>query len=242
MKQFKLSILLLVLLILPIQTNAVSNLAQDYGQTEPGIARLIIDKGLDRIKNDVRKNVIADVYSVDEKYADKQALIDGRPKSKQERMKTITGRPSLGSMNVDELYKSFATRFDFLIDNNDSTGMINDIRYALIKFTPKPNLTSKTVTDAFINHTAGKVYINLDNYEIVRVEGGISNHFVTTWRAWWSPISFDIDVYEFDFSIDYTVFNNMVIEKNLTGIVDYEIRNRSTEKHSYMFSNYRMKK
>ena len=145
-------------------------------------------------------------------------------------------------MNIDELYKAFVTRFDFFIDNGDSTGMINGTRYALIKFNPKPNLTSKTVTNAFINHTSGKVYINLDNYEIVRIKGGIGNHFVTTWRAWWAPISFDIDVYEFGFSIDYTVFNNMVIEKNLDGMVDYEIRNRGVDKNTYTLSNYRMQR
>ncbi len=232
-------LLTIFLVFLPIQTNAISNLAPEDGQAEPGIARLIIDKGLDRINNDERKNIITDISLVDEKYANKQALIDGRPKSRQERKKTITGRPSLDGMNIDDLYKAFATRFDFFVDNNNSTGVINGVRYALIKFNPKPNLTSKTVTDALINHMAGKVYINLDNYEIIRVEGGISNHFVTTWRAWWSPISFDIDVYEFDFSIDYTIFSNIVIEKNLAGMVDYEIRNRSVEKHAYTLSNYR---
>lgn len=241
MKQFKLSILLLGLLILPTQTNAINNLSQEHSQTEPGIAQIIIDKGLDKINNDARKNVITDVNSTDEKYIDKQALIDGRPKSRQAGKKTVTGRQSLGSMNVDDLYKAFATRFDFIIDNNDSTGVINGIQCALIKFSPKPNLTSKTVTDAFINRTSGKVYINLDNYEIVRVEGGISNHFITTWRAWWSPISFDIDVYELSFSIDYTVFNNMVIEKNMEGTIDYEIRNRGVEKHTYTLSNHRMR-
>lgn len=225
-----------------MQTDAIDNLAQEHDQTEPGIAWLIIDKGLDRINNNERKNVVTDVYLIEEKYANKQAVINGQFKSRQERRKTITGRPSLGSMNVDELYKAFATRFDFFIDNNDSTGVINDTRYALIKFIHKPNLNSKTVTDAFINHTSGKVYINLDNYEIVRIEGGISNHFVTTWRAWWSPISVNIDVYEFSFSIDYTLFNNMAIEKSLTGTVDYEIRNRGTEKNDYTLSNYRMRK
>lgn len=234
--------LTILLVFLPMQTNAVDSLAQEYGQAEPGIAQLIIDKGLNRINNDARKNIIANTYSVNEKYANKKDLIDGHSKSRQERNKTLTGRPSLDGMNVDELYNAFITRFNFLIDNNDSTGVINDVRYALIKFSPKPNLTSKTVTDAFINRTAGKVYIDLDNYEIVRIEGGISNHFITTWRAWWSPVSFDIDVYEFNFSIDYTVFNNMVIEKNLAGMVDYEIRNRGIDKHAYTLSNYRIKR
>lgn len=242
MKQLNLAILLFGLLILPIRINTIDNLASAYGQIKPSIAQLIIDKGLDRINNDARNNVITDVYSVDEKYTDKQSLTDNRPKSKRERKKIITGRPSLDGINVDELYKAFATRFDFLIDNDDSTGVINGARYALIKFKPRPNLDNKTVTDAFINRTVGKVYINLDNYEIIRVEGAISNHFTTTWRAWWSPISFDIDVYEFGFSIDYTVFNDMVIEKNLAGMVDYEIRNRGVEKHTYTLSNYRIQR
>lgn len=234
--------LLVFLSFLPIQSSSDPSSDPEYAQEEPGIARLIIDKGLERINNDARKNVITDISSIDEKYANKQALIDGRHKLRQERKKTITGRPSLDGMVTDELYKAFATRFDFLIDNNASTGLINGTRYALIKFTPKPNLISRTVTDAFINHTAGKVYINLDNYEIVRIEGGISDHFVTTWRAWWSPISFEIDVYEFRFAVDYTLFNNIVVEKNLEGMADYEIRNRGIDKHTYILSNYRMQR
>lgn len=235
-------LLLIFLSFLSMQSSAGAGSDSEYAQQEPGIARLIIDKGLERINNDARKNVIADVSSVDEKYANKQALIGGHPKSRQERKKTVAGRPSLDGIVTDELYKAFATRFDFLIDNNASTELINGTRYALIKFIPKPDLISKTVTDAFINHTAGKVYINLDNYEIVRIEGGISDHFVTTWRAWWSPISFDIDVYEFRFSVDYTVFNNIVVEKNLEGMADYEIRNRGIDKHTYILSNYRMQR
>lgn len=235
-------LLIILLTFLPMQIDTNSNLVQEDDQTKPSIAQLIVGKGLDRINSDIRKNVIADLNSVNEKYADKQALTNGRPKSRQERKKIITGWPSLNGMDIDKLYGAFAVRFDFFIDNDDSTGVINGIRYALIKFTPKPNLTSKSVTDALINHTAGKVYINLDNYEIVRVEGDINNHFVTTWKAWWSPISFDIDVYEFSFSIDYTTFNNIVVEKNLAGMIDFEIRNRGVEKHAYTLSNYRMKR
>lgn len=233
---------MIFLSFLPMQSSAGPGSDSEYAQAEPGIARLIIDKGLEGINNDTRKNVIADVSSIDEKYANKQAFIDGHPKSRQERKKTITGRPSLDGIVTDELYKAFATRFDFFIDNNASTELINGIRYALIKFTPKPNLISKTVTDAFINHTAGKVYIHLDNYAIVRVEGSISDHFVTTWRAWWSPISFEIDVYEFRFSVDYALFNNIVVEKHLEGMADYEIRNRGVDKHTYILSNYRMQR
>ncbi|OGM97050.1 MAG: hypothetical protein A3B86_02865 [Candidatus Yanofskybacteria bacterium RIFCSPHIGHO2_02_FULL_38_22b] len=205
------------------------------------IAKLLVDKGLAKINVEPRKTITTDVVSVTEEYANKEAYDNKRSKSIKTSRKTITGRPKLGYLNVDELYQAFATRFDFLIENNDSTGVINDVQCALIKFTPKPNLTSKTVTDAFINHTAGKVYINLDNFEIIRIEGGINNHFVTTWRAWWSPIAFDVDVYEFSFSIDYTIFNNVVIEKNLEGMADYEIRNRGIDRHIYTLSNYRIR-
>ena len=227
------------LTFLPIQSG--NNLTSEQDKIRPSIAQLIIDRGLAKINNDTRKNVIADLNSIDDKYTSKQTLIEGKYKSRQERKKTITGRPSLAGMSVDKLYNVFKTRFDFIIENDDSTGVINGTQYALIKFTPKPNLTSNTVTDSFINHTAGKIYINLDNYEITKIEGGVNNHFVTTWKAWWSLISFDIDVYEFSFSIDYVVFNNMTIEKNLNCMVDYEIRNRGINKYIYTLSNYRIK-
>ena len=224
-----------------MQLNIDCSLISENYQSKPSIAKLIIDRSLEKINDSNRKNVITDIFSVHEKYTNKQTFLDRRPKSRQEGKKTVIGRPKLDSINIDELYKSFSTRFDFIIDNDDSTGVINGVRLGLIKFNPKPNLISKTVTDAFINHTAGKIYVNLDNYEIVRIEGGVNSHFITTWRAWWAPISFDIDVYEFDFLIDYTTFNKMVIEKNLDAMVDYEIRNRGIDKYVYTLSNHRMK-
>ncbi len=205
------------------------------------IAKLLIDKGLARISVEARKNVTSDIISRKEEYDNKDAYNNNVRKSSKTSKKTITGRPKLGYLDIDDMYEAFTTRFDFTIDNNNSTGVINGNRYVLIKFSPKPHLTNKTVTDAFINHTSGTVYMNLDNFEFVRVEGGISDHFLTTWKTWWSPISFDIDVYEFNFSIDYTVFNGIVIEQNLEGMVDYEIRNRGIEKHTYALSNYRIR-
>lgn len=206
------------------------------------IAKLLIDKSLEKINVEARKNVTTDLASVTEKYADKVAYDNKKVKSRKTNTRIITGRPKLGYLNIDDLYGAFATRFDFLIDNNNSTAIIDGTQYGLIRFVPKPNLVSKTVTDAIINHTSGKVYIDIDNNVIVRIEGGVSDHFLTTWRAWYSPISFDIDIYEFSFSINYTVFNNVVIEKNLEGMVDYEIRNRGIERHVYTLSNYRMQR
>lgn len=205
-------------------------------------AKLLIDKGLAKINVEARKRVTSEIASVTEKYANKEDYNNKKIKSRKTNTRTVTGRPKLGYLNIDELYEAFATRFDFLIDNKDSTAIIDGNKYGLIRFVPKPNLVSKTVTDAIINHTSGKVYIDLDNDVIARIEGGVSDHFVTTWRAWYSPISFDIDIYEFSFTIDYALFNNVVIEKNLEGMADYEIRNRGIDKNTYTLSNYRMQR
>lgn len=206
------------------------------------IAKLLIDKGLAKINVEARKTVTSEIASITEKYADKEAYDNKKIKSRKTNTRTITGRPKLGYLNIDDLYRAFATRFDFLIDNNNSTAIIDGTQYGLIRFVPKPNLVSKTVTDAIINHTSGKVYIDLDDNIIVRIEGGVSDHFVTTWRAWYSPIFFDVDVYELSFSINYTVFNDVVIEKDLEGMVDYEVINRGIDRHVYTLSNYRMQR
>lgn len=211
-------------------------------ESKLNIAQVIIDKGLNRINVELRKSVITDVYSIDEEYENKQTLIDGRPKSKTESRKVLIGRPKLDRLNIDDLYKAFATRFDFFFDNDRSIETIDGITYALVQYRPRANLTSDTVTDFFINRTVGKVYINMDNYDIYKIEGGINHHFLTVWKNKWLPfVSFDIDVYEFSFSIEYTEFSGMVIEKNLTGMVDYEIRKRGVEKHSYSLSNFRFR-
>lgn len=235
----KTALILLMIFAVPVpMKNRELQTAPD--QPKPSIAQIMMDKGLASINDPLRKNVIADVFSTSEEY-DTQ----GNRKSADTDNYTIVGRPKLDKLNIDELYRAFATRFDFYIDNAYSADTINGTTYAVVKYRPKPGLSYDNVTDSFINRVSGKVYINLDNFVIYKIDGGINYPFSTTWHP--GPkllyfISIGIDVYEFNFSIEYTGFNNMVIEKFLTGAADYKIRNRGLEKHFYTLSNYRMRK
>lgn len=212
---------------------------QSYSQTQT-ISRLLVDKGLARINNDLRKRVVADVVLTDEDYSDKEAYTQNKPKSSKTGKRTITGRPKLDRMNIDDLYQAFSTRFDFYIDDNDSTATIDGIQYVAIRYKPKPNLRFRNATDQFVNRLKGSVYINLDNFQITRIEGEIDYHFDFDYRII-GLIPIDIDVYEFRFYVEYEIFNDIVIEKSLGGMADYEVRSRGIENHTYTLSNYRIR-
>ena len=86
----------------------------------------------------------------------------------------------------------------------------------------------------------GLVYINLDDFQIIKIEGAIEYHFSFDFKLLnFIPIS--IDVYEFRFYVEYTVFDNIMVEKSLGGMADYEIRNRGIENHTYVLNNYRLR-
>lgn len=210
-----------------------------YGQTET-VAQLLMEKGLARINNDLRKRVAADLASVDEEYINKEKYDKKEHKSRKSGKKTITGRPKLDRMNVDDLYHAFATRFDFYIDDADSTITIDNVKYVIIKFRPKQNLRFRNATDQFINRLTGVVYIDLENFKIVKIEGAIEYHFDFNYKIL-GLIPIEIDVYEFRFYVEYTVFNDIVIEKSLGGMADYEVRSRGIENHTYELSNYRIR-
>ena len=212
---------------------------QSSSQTQT-ISRLLVDKGLARINNDLRKRVVADVILTDEDYINKEAYVQNKPKSSKIGKKTITGRPKLDRMNIDDLYQAFATRFDFYIDDDNSTTTIDGIQYITIKYRPKPNLRFRNATDEFINRLSGSLYINLDNFQIARIEGEVGYHFDFDYRII-GLIPIDIDVYEFKFYVEYTVFNDIVIEKSLGGMADYEVRSRGIENHTYILDNYRIR-
>ena len=189
-----------------------------------------------RINNPLRKKVSADLISNVEE-------IDSKGKtSKKTSRSVIDGRPKIDRLDTDDLYQAFSTRFNFYIDESESTAVIDNIKCAVIKFRPKPNLKADGLTDQIINRLTGSVYINIDNFQIIKIEGSINYHFYAEYVAWFLlNIPIGVDFYQFYFLVEYTVFNDIVIEKNLIGTADYEIRNRGTEKHHYTLSNYRFR-
>lgn len=208
---------------------------------QKNVAQLLMEKGLARINNNLRENITADMVSITEEYGNKDDLEQGRnPRHKKTTNSRITGRPNLDKLNINDLYKALATRYEFYIDDAHSTDVVNGIMCALIHFRPKPGLSVRETADQFINRVNGNVYINLDNFQIIKIEGSAKDHFgFTYWLLGLVPIS--VDVYEFSFSVEYTEFNGVVIEKYLFGLADYQIRKRGVETHAYELSNYRIK-
>lgn len=221
--------LLLILGLTPIITQ------EQLSANQQNIAQLLAEKGLSKIISpDVRKRTRADSESITEEYS-----ADGRLKSRETEHSPINGKLELRGINIDDLYKALGTRYDFYIDDSESTAVIDNQSCAVIKFKPKPNLPISKVADQFINRAQGSIYINLDGLRLIKLVGSIKEPFHFTFWALFIPIG--IDIYQFRFSINYTVFNNATVEQNLDGLADYEIRNRGMEKFTSKISNYRTK-
>ncbi len=209
-----------------------------YAQQD--IAKLLTNQGLARIIDNkvLRNSFTSDVISVTENY-DK----NGRLKSRESETRSIKGKPKLSKLDIDELYQAFVTRYDFYIDGQENTtAVVNGVECAVIKFGPKSNLTTKDVADQFINRLNGAIYIyvSANDTHIVKIDGIVPSHFsFTYWALGFIPIG--VDVYQFKFSVEYSLFNTIPVETSLIGTIDYEIRNRGREEHTYTISNYRTK-
>ena len=219
----KSSVLLLIALILGSQ--------QANPPLGPTIAQLLIEKGLAKI-NDIQRNKIrADLHSSDE---DKGQLEEGDG--------IITGRPRLvENLSVKELYDAFGSRFEFYIDDPKSTQEINGKIYGVIKFRPKTGLNIRKTADQFINRVSGNVYMDLDTFFIARVDGSVENPFSFRFKYWFIPLT-TVHVHRFEFSVEYTMFNNIAVEKKLSGSADFDhtYRSRGMRKSTYTLDNYRM--
>ena len=200
------------------------------------LAHVMVEKGLSKMINPAaRRNLRINVETTIEKFNAKGDVISNKLEHK-----TTDGRLEVRGMNIEELYQAFVTRYDFYIDAHESTTVINGTTCAIVKFKPKYNLAVRKTADRFINQTEGSIYINLDNLNIVRIEGYIKNPFNFTFSWYFVPIA-RVDVYQFQFLVEYTVFNDMLVEQSLNGLIDYEIRNRGVEKFTNKISNHRMR-
>lgn len=202
---------------------------------QSNLAQVFIDKGFDKIiKPELRKTIRMDIETNSQAFDANQ-----NKKSDETERKTTDGRLDVRGINIDELYHAFRTRYDFYIDMNESTAVINGMTCAVIKFTPKNNLKAQKAADQFINRAEGTIYINIDNFDIVRIEGGIKKPF--RFSIEWLFFRWTIDVYGFDFLVEYTTFNNMLVEDYVAGMADYEYKKRTIEKFTNKITNYRLK-
>lgn len=203
---------------------------------QPNLAQVMVERSLAKMINPSdRKNLRIDVETTTESYD-----TSGNVKSKKVENKTTDGRLEVRGMSMEELYRAFETRYDFYIDIAESTAVINNTTCAVVKFRPKSNLGVKKTADHFINRSEGSIYINLDNFDIVRITGAIKNPFNFTFSWYFIPIA-NVEIYQFEFTVEYIIFNNTTVEQSISGLADYKVRSRSVEKFTNKITNHRMK-
>ena len=202
---------------------------------QSSLAQIMAEKSLSKIISPTdRRNLRIDVETITENYD-----AGGNQKLAKTEHKTTDGRLSVRGISMEELYRALGNRFDFYIETDESTAVIKNTTCAIIKFKPKSNLAINKTADQFVNRTEGSIYINLDNFNIASIEGYIRNPFSFTFSWFFIPIA-RINVYQFKFVVEYTVFNNMLVEQSINGLADYEIRNRGIEKFTNKLSNHRI--
>lgn len=203
---------------------------------QPNLAQVMVERSLPKmISPSDRKNLRIDIETTTESYD-----VNGNLKSTKVENKTTDGRLEVRGMSMEELYRALEARYDFYIDTAESTAVINNMICAIVKFKPKSNLGVKKTADHFINRSEGSIYINLDNFDIVKITGAIKNPFNFTFSWFFIPIA-NVEIYQFEFTVEYVIFNNTTVEQSIVGLADYKIRNRSIEKFTNKITNHRMK-
>lgn len=243
-----LKILLLgsVLAVFSLTTNAQEPCCQN--QTA---AQLMFEKGLSKIiRPNARKNIIIDRETITEKY-DSNCNIESKklgtpiekicePKSRKASHKATDLKLKVKGLDIDDLYGALAVRHSFYIDPAEDTKTIDGKTYVIVKFSPKDNLAIREATDQFVNRVSGSIYIDLDNLTITGIDGSINYSFYFNYSLL-GFIPIRVDVYSFEFSVEYNQFENITVEKSVNGLVDYKIRNRNTEKYINKITNHRVK-
>ena len=212
----------------------------------------MVEKALSKVvQPNTRKNIIADRKTTTNGY-DSSCNIESKqlgirieevcakPKSHKTINQSADLRMKLRGLDIDDLYGALMVRHDFYIDPAEDTKVIEGKNCVIIKFSPKNNLAMREVSDQFINRVSGSIYIDLDNVTIARIDGSTNHQFYFNYTIL-GFIHIRVDVYSFEFSVEYNQFGNMMVEKTVNGLADYEIRSRSTEQYINKISNYRMK-
>lgn len=242
----RISPLCLLLTVFSLTTNA-----QEPCCPNQTAAQLMFEKGLSKmVQPDARKNIIVDRETITEKY-DGNCNIESKksgisieeicePKSRKASHKSTDLKLKVKGLDIDDLYRALATRHNFYIDPAEDTKIIDGKTYIIIKFSPRNNLAIRETTDQFINRVLGFIYIDLDNLTITRIDGSINYSFHFNYSLL-GFIPIRVDVYSFEFSVEYSPFKNITVEKSVNGLVDYKIRNRDTEKYINRINNHRVK-
>ena len=209
---------------------------------QEGIAQLIMDKILARIFSEAgaRNNLKCDLISMEERY-DSSGKLKSRKPARPGPPKVFKGRPKIDGIDLASLYKILDERYDFYIDDQESIGVMNGIVRAIVKFKPKSNLKIRETADQFVNRLSGKIYIDLDELYMVKLNGTIDKTFsFTITSPWILYIPVTVTVYRVNFMAEYELSNGIVVENLIIGEADYETRGRGTVKRTYTLSNCRM--
>lgn len=211
----------------------------------------MFERGLSRIvQPNARKNIKTNRETITEKY-NSDCNIESKksgisiekicePRSRKASYKSTDLKLKVRGLDIDDLYRALATRHNFYIDPAEDTRVIDDKTYVIVKFSPKNNLAIRETTDQFVNRVSGFIYIDLDNLTIIRIDGSINDPFHFNYSLL-GFIPIRVDIYSFEFSVEYSQFENITVEKSVNGLVDYKIRNRDTEKYTNKINNYGVK-
>ncbi|KKT82571.1 MAG: hypothetical protein UW79_C0004G0028 [Candidatus Yanofskybacteria bacterium GW2011_GWA2_44_9] len=201
---------------------------------EQNIGQLMMNKVLTRIMHEAKNRA---AIKADKTYTVKKYNTHGSVKSEKSETKTVQGRPKLEGVSLD-IYQILGSKYDFYIDPQESVATVNGTECAVVKFRPKAGLRKGGVADEFINRLEGTVYINIEEYYMVKIEGKVPQPFQFTYNLLY-VIPIGVDVYRLDFSAEYQLFNGIVVERYFRGFVDYEVKNRGAEEHIHALTNYR---
>ena len=215
-----------LLLLVPKESNSQSS------SSNPDIAQLLMTKVVEGYKNEntARSKFGFTRTEVIEYYDSAWRLKSTRVETKV----VSTGQKEPGNLNID-IAGILVDKSQFYIDDQSSTKVISGINCIAIGFKPKPNLQTKTTSDQILSKVEGVIYINLDDFSMVRAEASAQKQFGFT--HWFYILPIWINVSRLEMEIEFTRLEDITVRKSVTATVD--ATGYSKQKHTFTYNNYR---
>ncbi len=162
--------------------------------------------------------------------------------SAKEEAETIDGlRSRLAGfdLSIGELLQILVVKHQF---SEPEEVILNNKSYWLINFYPKSGLIDNTTENKFLNRLQGKIWLDVQNNSLWRVEAQISESRAFSFRTWKLLGLVPIHVKSFKLTFQQIEYMGIMVENSIQVEAKYVVLSETrTRKYDFQYSNYRLK-
>lgn len=179
---------------------------------KPNPADLIMEKAIKKAQENNRLKHNQFTYQQKET-VDEYDLKGNRRSRKQKTTDITRSDGNIAGVKLD-IYEALGTRYLFKMSPSNSIVAEGLSLQAVVEFSPKPELKIAGIEDNFINHLSGKVYVNLEDYSIPKIEASAAQPF--SFRYWgWGVFPLTITINKFTLEFNQVKFQDIWVEQTI---------------------------